>query len=55
MAQATAQTERRGTITWVIFDEEGMSLLLGAYTLEGLFLAVDPYNRRLVPLNGLFK
>ena len=35
MAQATAQTEGRETITWVIFGEEGMSPLLGAYTLKG--------------------
>ena len=55
MAQATAQTEGRETITWVIFGEEGMSPLLGAYTLEGLFLAVDPYNQRLMPVNGLLK
>ena len=55
MAQATAQTEGRETITWVIFGEEGMSPLLGAYTLEGLFLAVDPYNQRLVPVNGVLK
>ena len=55
MAQATAQAEGRETITWVIFGEEGMSPLLGAYTLEGLFLAVDPYNRRLIPVSGLLK
>lgn len=55
MAQATAQTEGRETITWVISGEEGMSSLLGAYTLEGLFLAVDPYNQRLVPVNGVLK
>ena len=55
MAQATAHAEGRETITWVIFGEEGMSPLLGAYTLEGLFLAVDPYNQRLVPVNGVLK
>ena len=55
MAQATAQTEGREIITWVIFGEEGMSPLLGAYTLEGLFLAVEPYNQRLVPVNGLLR
>ena len=55
MAQATAQAEGRETITWIIFGEEGMSPLLGAYTLEGLFLAVDPYNQRLVPVNGVLK
>ena len=55
MAQATAQMEGRETVTWVIFGDEGMSPLLGAYTLEGLFLAVDPYNQRLVPVNGVLK
>ena len=55
MAQATAHAEGRETTTWVIFGEEGMSPLLGAYTLEGLFLAVDPYNQRLVPINGVLK
>ncbi len=46
LAQATAQVEGRETVTWIIFGEEGMPSLLGAYTLEGLFLAVDPYNRQ---------
>ena len=55
MAQATAQAEGRETITWVIFGEEGISPLLGAYTLEGLFLAVDPYNQRVLPVNGVLK
>ena len=32
-------------ITLVVFGEEGTEALLGAYTLEGLRLGVDPYNR----------
>ncbi len=40
-------------ITLVVFGEEGTEALLGAYTLEGLRLGVDPYNRRLVPTPGL--
>ena len=43
------------TTTWVIFGEDGMSPLLGAYTLEGLLLAVDPYNERLIPVVGSLK
>ena len=52
LAQANARVEGRETITWVIFGEEGMAALLGAYTLAGAFLAVDPYNRTLVPVVG---
>ena len=55
MAEARARVEGRETITWVIFGEEGMSPLLGAYTLEGVFLAVDPYNQRLIPVTGSLK
>ena len=42
MAEARAVVEGRETGTWVIFGEEGASPLLGAYTLEGVFLAVAP-------------
>jgi len=34
----------------VIFREEGDSLLLGAFTLEALGLALDPLRRELKPL-----
>lgn len=34
----------------VIFGEEGDSLLLGAFTLESLGLALDPLKRQLRPL-----
>lgn len=36
----------------VIFGEEG-NALLGADTLEGFGLAVDPLGKRLVPVEGL--
>ena len=55
MAEARAVVEGRETGTWVIFGEEGTSPLLGAYTLEGVFLAVDPYNQRLIPVVGSLK
>ena len=42
MAEARARIDGRETTTWVIFGEEGSSALLGAYTLEGVFLGVDP-------------
>ena len=33
----------------MVFSEDDAPPLLGAYTLEGLALAVDPLNQRLVP------
>ena len=36
-------------VTLVAFGGEGTPALLGAYTLEGLGLAVDPTSQRLVP------
>ena len=55
MAEARARVDGIETNTWVIFGEAGMSPLLGAYTLEGVFLAVDPYNERLIPVVGSLK
>ena len=55
MAETRARVGGRETITWVIFGDEGMSALLGAYTLEGVFLGVDPYNQRLIPVTGSLK
>lgn len=40
-------------VTFVVFGDEDDNILLGSYALEGLRLAVDPYNSRLVP-NELF-
>ncbi len=36
-------------VTIVVFGEDDAPALLGAYTLEGLALAVDPTSQRLVP------
>ena len=55
MAEARARVAGRETTTWVIFGDEGTSALLGAYTLEGVFLAVDPYGQKLIPVRGLLK
>lgn len=55
LAEAQARVDGRETITWVIFGEEGMSALLGAYTLEGVRLGVAPYNQRLIPVTGSLK
>lgn len=43
----------RYTTSWVIFGEEDATPLLGAYTLEGLRLGVDPYAQRLIPVGPL--
>ena len=47
------RVEGKETITPVLFNDEGTIPLLGAMTLEGLFLGVDPHNERLVPVTGL--
>ena len=39
--------------TVVVFAPEGAEPLLGAYTLEGFGLGVDPVGRRLMPVPGL--
>ena len=39
--------------TLVVFEPVGTVALLGAYTLEGFGLGVDPVRRRLVPVRGL--
>ena len=43
----------KSVITLVIFAEPESEPLLGAYTLEGLALAVDSLNERLVPMPWL--
>lgn len=55
LAQARARVDGRETTTWVIFGEEGISALLGAYTLEGVFPSVAPHNERLIPVVGSLK
>ncbi len=37
----------------IVLGEPNEPVLLGARTLEGLFLGVDPVNKRLVPVHGL--
>ena len=46
-AQATIDGETVTTL--VVFGEDDAPALIGAYTLEGLALAVDPVEQRLVP------
>ncbi len=55
MAEIRARVEGRETGTWAVFGNDNAGALLGAYTLEGVFLGVDPYNRRLIPVQGILK
>jgi predicted aspartyl protease len=43
----------RTAVTIVVFADSDRPALLGAYALEGLRLAPDPVNRRLVPVPAL--
>ena len=49
IGEARATIDGRSIPTLVVFGEDGARALLGAYTLEGLRLAVDPAHARLVP------
>lgn len=50
VGHALATVGQRTTPTLVLFGNDDVEPLLGAYTLEGLLLTVDPVNTRLVPL-----
>ena len=52
MARATVRMDGEEVSTIVIFGDESIAPLLGAYTLEGLGLSVDPTGQRLVELDG---
>ena len=49
------RTEDRTEITLVVFADEDVEPLLGAYSLQGLMLGVDSPNERLIPVNALMK
>ena len=53
MADVWATIDGRISTTIALFGDEGAHPLLGAYTLEGLLLAVDPVNERLVSTHGI--
>lgn len=46
---ARMTVEGRTVTTQVVFGADDAPTLLGAYTLEGLALAVDPVDQRLIP------
>lgn len=47
--EARATIDGEAVTTLVVFGEDDAPALLGPYTLEGLGLAVDPVEQRLVP------
>ena len=49
--QAWATIGGKIVVAIAVFDEDDVPALLRAYTLEGLALAVDPTEQRLVPTN----
>ena len=49
--QAWASVNGESVTTLVVFGEDNAPPLLGAYTLNGVALAVDPVEQRLVPTN----
>ncbi len=51
IGRAWATIDGDSEVTLVVFGEDDAPALLGAYTLEGLGLAVDPTSQRLVPTN----
>ncbi len=53
IGEVRVRVESIETTTIVIFAEEGAPALLGAYTLEGSLLVVDPVRQRLAPTHAL--
>ena len=52
MAHAAVRLDGVTSSTIVIFGEEGVAPLMGAYTLASFGLAVDPSGKRLVEMVG---
>ena len=52
LGEVVAEIDGESVQTLVIFGPEGSPAAIGAYTLEGLLLGVDPVEKRLVPLEG---
>ena len=51
LGEARATINGRSIPTLVVFGNDDARSLLGAYTLEGLRLAVDPGHGRVIPAN----
>ena len=50
IGRAWASVNGEQEVTRVVFGGDEAPVLLGAYTLEGLSLAVDPVTQRLLPV-----
>lgn len=55
MALVRVRCDDRIQPTLIVCGDPGTEPLLGAFTLEGFGLGVDPVNRRLIPVPGLLK
>jgi len=55
MAWVRVRLDERTQPTLVVCGDSGTEPLLGAFTLEGFGLGVDPVNRRLIPIPALLK
>ena len=53
IGQAFIRIEGQEFITQVVFNEEGTTPLLGALSLEAAYMAVNPVDQTLVPVEGL--
>ena len=53
IGRAMVRVEGLDEVTIVLFAGETAPALLGAYTLEGFLLAVDPVDNRLVPTHAI--
>lgn len=54
VGETRVRVDGRVVTTRVGFGEPGDASVLGAYTLEGASLAVDPVNQRLIPVRRRF-
>lgn len=52
VGQTMARVDGREVTALVVFGDDDVGPLLGAYTLEGLRMAADPVRRRLVSVPG---
>ena len=53
IGEARVRVGGRDITTLVMFNDEGSMPLLGALTLEGASMGVDPVEKRVVPIGGV--
>lgn len=53
IGEARVRVGGREIATLVMFNDERSMPLLGALALEGVFMGVDPVEKKLVPVGGL--